>query len=207
MAITPRPLSFVSAPASAGAKALLAALAISVSLGGGPALAQIDGPGSSTLRRPEWQPYRPSPTEPDRGQDDESQEAVGASSYGTRASVGSSRGTYRRPGSTSCVVPAGFQARVDPEPRSPAGHQPVPEYPEESPDIEPYAWGSGDCYPADCAPGWCRPCYSPLQELQGHLWVRGEYLLWWTEGSALPPLVTSSPVGTTAARTRPHGAK
>src|SRR5436190_10489023 len=29
------------------------------------------------------------------------------------------------------------------------------------------------------------------------LWrVRGEYLLWWTNGNPLPPLVTSSPPGT-----------
>ncbi len=79
----------------------------------------------------------------------------------------------------------------------PAGHQPVPEYSEASPDIVPQDWAGGECYPADCSPGWCAPCdpcFSPLHE---RLWVRGEYLLWWTQGSGLPPLVTTSPVGTT----------
>ncbi len=47
------------------------------------------------------------------------------------------------------------------------------------------------CYPDWCGP--CRPCYSPLHN---RLWVRGEYLLWWTQGSSLPPLVTTSTSGT-----------
>ena len=34
-------------------------------------------------------------------------------------------------------------------------------------------------------------------QLRDRLWVRGEYLLWWTKGSDVPALVTSSPVGTT----------
>ncbi len=50
---------------------------------------------------------------------------------------------------------------------------------------------SAECYSQRCGP--CRPCYSPLQN---RLWVRGEYLLWWTQGSNLPPLVTTSPAGT-----------
>ncbi len=33
--------------------------------------------------------------------------------------------------------------------------------------------------------------------LRNRLWVRSEYLLWWTKGSDTPALVTSSPVGTT----------
>lgn len=86
---------------------------------------------------------------------------------------------------------------MDCESQVPAGHQPVPEYSEESPDIVPQDWAGGECYPADCTPGWCGPsdpCYSPLH---GRLWVRGEYLLWWTQGSHLPALVTTSPTGTT----------
>jgi hypothetical protein len=35
----------------------------------------------------------------------------------------------------------------------------------------------------------CRP-------LTGQVWVRSDYLLWWTRGAQLPPLVTASPPGT-----------
>src|SRR5262249_30303615 len=30
----------------------------------------------------------------------------------------------------------------------------------------------------------------------GHAWGSAEYLLWWTKGQSLPPLVTTSPIGT-----------
>jgi hypothetical protein len=30
----------------------------------------------------------------------------------------------------------------------------------------------------------------------GRIWARGEYLLWWTKGNSLPPLVATSPIGT-----------
>jgi hypothetical protein len=47
----------------------------------------------------------------------------------------------------------------------------------------------GDCgdiqFPWECG----QSCYSPL-------WVRTEFLSWWTQGMRLPPLVTSSTVGT-----------
>ncbi|MGA2617385.1 MAG: BBP7 family outer membrane beta-barrel protein [Thermoguttaceae bacterium] len=89
----------------------------------------------------------------------------------------------------------------------PAGHQPGPEYSEESPDFVPYDRAGSGCCPADCTPGrcgpgccgpgWCGPCDPCYSPLHGCLWVRGEYLLWWTRGSALPPLVTTSPAGTT----------
>jgi hypothetical protein len=49
--------------------------------------------------------------------------------------------------------------------------------------------------------GWCSDVEEcPLGEcampLADRLWVRGEYLLWWTQGNSLPPLVTTSPDGT-----------
>ncbi len=51
-------------------------------------------------------------------------------------------------------------------------------------------WGAGDVYDSGAAfvPWWG---FAP-----GRLWVRGESLLWWTEGTRLPPLVTTSPQGT-----------
>ncbi len=45
--------------------------------------------------------------------------------------------------------------------------------------------------------GW--PAYSGSAMLSDRLWARAEYLLWWTQGSHVPPLVTSSPVGTAQA--------
>jgi len=52
-----------------------------------------------------------------------------------------------------------------------------------------YGW---QC-PAPVEP--CRPCrrYRPPP---GRWWFNGQYLLWWTEGSRIPPLVTTSPQGT-----------
>jgi len=48
----------------------------------------------------------------------------------------------------------------------------------------------------------CRTCDDEcefaewLTPLAGRLWVRGEYLAWWTQGGSLPALVTTSPAGT-----------
>jgi len=45
-----------------------------------------------------------------------------------------------------------------------------------------------ECCDAGCA--WpCDPCWQPLRE---RLWVRGEYLMWWTQAQHVPPLVTTS---------------
>jgi hypothetical protein len=54
-------------------------------------------------------------------------------------------------------------------------------------------------YPEPCetcgmvVPCHCRPC---LCGPPGWLWLRGEYILWATNGMDLPPLVTTSPEGT-----------
>jgi hypothetical protein len=40
------------------------------------------------------------------------------------------------------------------------------------------------------------PCCDGACAAPGHVWVRGEYLLWWTKSSPLPPLVTTSLPGT-----------
>jgi hypothetical protein len=45
---------------------------------------------------------------------------------------------------------------------------------------------------APCDEGCCMPSCSP----PGRVWARGDYLMWWTKGSHLPPLVTTSPAGT-----------
>jgi hypothetical protein len=41
-------------------------------------------------------------------------------------------------------------------------------------------------------PAYYYPAYSPLNGF----WARGEYLMWWLEGYSIPPLVSTSPVGT-----------
>ncbi|MBX7105522.1 MAG: BBP7 family outer membrane beta-barrel protein [Gemmataceae bacterium] len=55
-----------------------------------------------------------------------------------------------------------------------------------------------------CAPGSpcasaCEPCKTPCCQVcgpTGRFWVSGEYLLWWTRGNTVPPLVTTSAAGT-----------
>jgi hypothetical protein len=49
--------------------------------------------------------------------------------------------------------------------------------------------------PLSC--GWRgMPCLGVNAPFADRLWVRGEYLLWWTRGSNVPPLVTTSPANT-----------
>lgn len=84
-----------------------------------------------------------------------------------------------------------FQNGSNWEENSPAGMYAPPAMPE------------GNC--AGCAVGGSccdqggnccdapRRCESPCTE---RLWVRGEYLLWWMPGANIPPLATTSPVGT-----------
>ena len=68
----------------------------------------------------------------------------------------------------------------------------------EASNLTPYDDGCvGEDSFAECYPnsrGVCGPCCCSPRE--NRLWVRGEYLLWWTKGSNLPPLVTTSPAGT-----------
>lgn len=62
----------------------------------------------------------------------------------------------------------------------------------------PYDEGPFDaCYAGPCGPGPC-PAFDDggWPPIGGRYWFRGEYLLGWTKGSRLPPLVTSSLVGT-----------
>jgi len=47
-----------------------------------------------------------------------------------------------------------------------------------------------------CLIGTGQP-YSLVDGQGGQFWLRGEYLLWWTKGSRLPPLVTTALPGTT----------
>jgi len=58
--------------------------------------------------------------------------------------------------------------------------------------------GGNECGSSEC---WCDPYFGGAdferyRLFGGRLWGRSEYLLWWTSGSHLPALVTTSPVGT-----------
>ena len=93
---------------------------------------------------------------------------------------------------------------------APAGLAPVPavsgtdggEASDPPPDASPFnPEGSGISVAADdgtkpddcqnvlsgCGDGWCGPA--------GRFWMRADYLMWWTKGSQLPPLVTTSGTG------------
>ena len=83
-------------------------------------------------------------------------------------------------------VPAGTMGNPGPAWNSPAGCQ------------------ASCCEDCDCDGEGCGPCDHLgrpifgqwLPPCEDRLWVSGEYLLWWTQGSNLPPLVTTSPSGT-----------
>lgn len=55
-------------------------------------------------------------------------------------------------------------------------------------------WSERPIYADPCGRSQAYGCNSPA-----YIWVRGEYLLWWTKGMDVPPLVTTSPAGTPGA--------
>ena len=75
----------------------------------------------------------------------------------------------------ACVSLGLAQDRTAP----PAAAAPTP-----TPVDQPRVAATGDCAGGDCAADACR------------LWGSAEYLLGWTRGQLLPPLVTTSPAGT-----------
>ncbi len=52
--------------------------------------------------------------------------------------------------------------------------------------------GTDNCQP--CVP--CTPCCDPGCGPEGKYWVQADYLLWWLKSAPIPPLITTSPVGT-----------
>lgn len=82
----------------------------------------------------------------------------------------------------SSTAPAVIQPPVIPAPAAVPANPPV----------------IGDTHQPDCSV--CQPACGPsVCGPAGRVWVRAEYLLWWTKGSSLPPLLTTSPVGTPVA--------
>src|ERR1022692_2583343 len=63
-----------------------------------------------------------------------------------------------------------------------------------APNLPPPGDGAGG--QASCRPDWgkaCAPCGPTSCGPDGMFWARADYLLWWTKGSRVPPLVTTSP--------------
>jgi len=53
-----------------------------------------------------------------------------------------------------------------------------------------YYWNSDASWYDPSASWSANTCFPPASN---RLWIRAEYLLWWTQGSPIPPLVTTSP--------------
>ena len=86
-----------------------------------------------------------------------------------------------------------------PDARAETIQTPVPEASEDGPALPPApecgmgCYGGGPCGYGDdgaCWGGWCL-CGPP-----GQFWLHADYMVWWTKGAHLPPLVTTSPPGT-----------
>lgn len=88
-------------------------------------------------------------------------------------------------------------------PNAAAGQlQPIPAtspaLPANVPNNAPVAQGSLPCAEDnECGETFCGV---PLCSPPGRFWLRADYLLWWTSGTKLPPLVTTSPQGTPIAQ-------
>jgi hypothetical protein len=64
-----------------------------------------------------------------------------------------------------------------------------------SPEAVPTPQADG-ATPTNCEGGECAELGAPLCGPPGKYWLRADYLAWWTNGTKLPPLVTTSPDGT-----------
>jgi Putative beta barrel porin-7 (BBP7) len=58
----------------------------------------------------------------------------------------------------------------------------------------------GNITTEQCGEAGCTFEGVPLCSPPGRFWVRGDWMMWWTNGSNLPPLVTTSPQGTPQAQ-------
>ena len=94
-----------------------------------------------------------------------------------------------------------WDARCVPGPTGPLSPQPVFDdeyggYPDQGGmgDIEGYDDGGPACTQCGgCGHGSCSRCCHGYCGPAGCIWVRGEYLYWFTEGMHVPPLVTTGP--------------
>ena len=187
--------------AVAACKVAATAVLISIWLSAWPVHAQVERRDSSWL--PPWQ-RPPSQSTSDWTQPvqyDGQPRSAGAAGGNRTASSTNSGANDRRTSfdPTPRVARATSQTRADEGPHRLADRSADPGYTNglDNAVVEPYDnWLSCDSCPAECNPGRCGPCDPCFSPLRGRLWVRGEYLLWWMQGSGLPPVVTTSPAGT-----------
>jgi Putative beta barrel porin-7 (BBP7) len=179
-------------------KTMMPAILIGILLCACPVLAQIGNgnpplppwqrpPSQKVINRSSQSPYRVSrytATKIERGK---------ATTINYQASA--SQRSSTKP--VSRIEKAGFQATKDSVVQSPVRRLSRPDCSEEIPEIIPLEDGCGDeCFFAEGYLDQCGPCNPCYPSLHNRLWVRAEYLLWWTQGSSLPPLVTTSPEST-----------
>lgn len=106
-------------------------------------------------------------------------------------------------------IPAAFETVEPPAPQSvmktpsppPGSPGAPPEFEEDAGDLMFDDFGHDRRYDAGYEPGgYCGTCGGPQVGgccdacgPQGRIWLRAEYLYWWTEGMYVPPLVTTGP--------------
>ncbi|MGA2059692.1 MAG: BBP7 family outer membrane beta-barrel protein [Thermoguttaceae bacterium] len=76
---------------------------------------------------------------------------------------------------------------------------PTPAAAEKTETVAPAAEG-GNLVTEQCGEPGCTCDGVPLCSPPGRFWIRGDWMMWWTNGSNLPPLVTTSPQGTPQAQ-------
>ena len=166
-------------------------------------LCRADDPSQSLRHRsrPTWTPKRPSPD----GRPDAACSAEDGS--GTFVEVRSAENeadgsASARPMPLEVVSSTASQTEErpcidEPCPDQVAGEVSIPLVIEDPTGQPPLVLSSPDACNYDGSlyyPCWPQCTSLPLS---GHrFWGRAEYLLWWTEGSRVPPLVTTSPTGT-----------
>jgi hypothetical protein len=162
-------------------------------------VARSEGEESTTPARPGWSPNRPSPTDEARsiappGQDHAVRDSHTSPRSRPLARVAQASGVAKDP------VSAKFNANAEEIPAPvPMRSGPLRTDDRQFENREPFV---DDGLPAPCDDDYrCNPCagcpdFDNGRLFGGRLWGRGEYLLWWTRGSNLPALVTTSPAGT-----------
>lgn len=169
-------------------------------------VARSEEVGSTRVAWPVWSPNRPPPPPNESGRS--------ATENEDNAVLDSQTASPFRPPTRVAQVSQMVEASAAEAFDEKTEEVPLPEPDQNAParidggqftDHEPFVGEglSGPCGDNECANGeyWYNPyfCAAGFERYRlfgGRFWGRSEYLLWWTSGSHLPALVTTSPVGT-----------